>query len=84
MAALNHAAALARRDGPEQGLAALEALADLHPALGDYQPFWALRADLCARVGKAEEARVAYDEAIVRESDPAVIAFLEQRRASLG
>lgn len=84
VAALNHAAALARGDGPQRGLAALEALADRHPALGDYQPFWALRADLCARAGDAEEARVAYGEAIFRESDPAVIAFLERRRASLG
>lgn len=84
VAALNHAAALARRDGPEQGLAALEALAEGYPVLDKYQPFWALRADLCARAGNSEEARAAYSEAILRESDPAVIAFLEQRRASLG
>jgi len=51
--------------------------------LNDYQPYWALRADLCARLNRAEAARVAYDEAIAREADPVVRNFLQQRRASV-
>jgi RNA polymerase sigma-70 factor (ECF subfamily) len=83
VARLNAAAAMARRDGPEQGLAVAEDSALRYPALNDYQPYWALKADLCARLGRAEAARAAYDEAIVRENDRAVIAFLEQRRDAL-
>jgi RNA polymerase sigma-70 factor (ECF subfamily) len=83
VARLNAAAAIARRDGPAPGLAAAEAVARQAAALNDYQPYWALRADLCARLGRAEAARAAYDEAIARESDAAVIAFLRSRRDGL-
>lgn len=83
VARLNAAAAVARRDGPERGLAAAEEVARLFPVLNDYQPYWALKADLSGRLGRAEAARVAYDEAISREADRAVIAFLEARRDSL-
>lgn len=83
VARLNSAAAIARRDGPELGLAAAEDVARLYPLLNDYQPYWALRADLSARLGRSEAARGAYDEAIARESDRAVVAFLEARRDSL-
>lgn len=78
---LNRVAALARRDGPAAGLAALDALDA--PALRSYQPYWALRADVLARLGRGEEARAAYDEAIARERDGAVIRFLSERRAAL-
>lgn len=83
VARLNAAAAIARRDGPEKGLAAAEDVALRHPLLNEYQPYWALKADLCARLGRAEAARAAYDEAILREDDRAVIAFLEARRDRL-
>ncbi|HYD87604.1 MAG TPA: DUF6596 domain-containing protein [Vitreimonas sp.] len=80
VARLNAAAALARRDGAEGGLAAIEAAAGEHPVLKTYQPYWALMADLCARLGRREAACAAYEEAIARERDRAVIAFLERRR----
>jgi len=83
VARLNAAAAIARRDGPEAGLAAAEDLAANFGVLLDYQPYWVLRADLCARLGRAEAACAAYDEAIIRESDAAVIAFLKVRRDSV-
>lgn len=83
VARLNAAAAVARRDGPGRGLAAAEEVARLFPVLNDYQPYWALKADLSGRLGRAEAARVAYDEAIAREDDRAVIAFLQARRDSL-
>ncbi len=83
VARLNAAAAIARRDGPEAGLAAVEDLAANYGVLRDYQPYWALCAELCARLGRVEAARVAYDEAILRETDAAVIGFLRARRDSL-
>lgn len=83
VARLNAAAATARRDGPEVGLAAVEALATEHPVLHDYQPYWALVADFAAKLGRVEAARAAFDEAIARESDAAVIRFLTARRESL-
>jgi RNA polymerase sigma-70 factor, ECF subfamily len=79
VARLNAAAAIARRDGPEAGLAALESL-DV-AVLRNYQPYWALNADLLAQVGRGEAARAAYDEAMARERDVAVIKFLSERRA---
>lgn len=83
VAHLNAAAALARRDGPEQGLAAAEAARSRFPVLGEYQPYWALRADLCAKLGRKDEASEAYDEAIARETDLDVIGFLSARRDAL-
>lgn len=81
VAQLNAAAAIARRDGPEKGLAALNALDAAQ--LRDYQPYWALSADLFARLGRTKEARRAYDEAMARERDVAVVRFLSERRAAL-
>ncbi|MGD9968351.1 MAG: RNA polymerase sigma factor [Hyphomonadaceae bacterium] len=78
---LNRAAAVAQRDGPEAGLAALDALEA--PALRSYQPYWALRASVLAELGRVEEARAAFDEAMARERDVAVIRFLAERRAQL-
>ncbi|MES1202080.1 MAG: DUF6596 domain-containing protein [Pseudomonadota bacterium] len=77
---LNRAAAIARRD-TQAGWAELEALQA--PALRSYQPYWALKADLLAKLGRAEESSAAYDEAIARERDPAVIRFLSERRSRL-
>ena len=75
---LNRAAAIAHQSGAAPGFAELEAL---DAALKSYQPYWALRADLLARLECREEARAAYDEAIARERDVAVIRFLSERRA---
>ncbi len=81
VAGLNAAAAVARRDGAAAGMAALDAL-DI-ATLRDYQPYWALNADLLAQLGRHAEARAAYDEAMARESDVAVIRFLGDRRSAL-
>ena len=64
-------------------LAALDALAG-DPRLDDYQPYWAARAGVLARVGDRDAADVAYERAIGLETDPAVRRFLERRRAALG
>jgi RNA polymerase sigma-70 factor (ECF subfamily) len=83
VAALNRALALSRRDGPEAGLKALDALAGA-AVLADYQPYWAARADLNDRAGRAVEARQAYLRAIGLEADPAVRVALQDRLAGLG
>jgi RNA polymerase sigma-70 factor (ECF subfamily) len=74
--ALNRALALAELQGAE---AALEAL----PELPDYQPYWAVSAELLARAGRSDEARRAYETAIELERDLAVRRFLERRLARL-
>lgn len=51
--ALNLAAAVAMRDGPEAGLVLMSRLAD---HLDDYQPFHAARAELLLRAGRPDEA----------------------------
>lgn len=83
VARLNAAAAIARRDGPEAGYEAAETAAAHSPILREYQPYWALMADLCAELSRVEAARVAYDEAITRERDGGVVAFLKARRDAL-
>ncbi len=61
--ALNRAAALAMRDGPEAGLALLDELAD-EPRLRGYHPYAVARADLLSRAGRFTEAAVAYRHAL--------------------
>lgn len=54
---LNRIVALSYAKGPD---AALEHLAPIAHLLGHYQPFHAVRADLYARTGRIEEAKLAY------------------------
>lgn len=61
--ALNRAAAVAMRDGPEEGLALLDELAD-EPHLRAYPPYPTARADLLQRLGRFQEAAAAYREAL--------------------
>jgi len=81
--AINRAVAIAETHGADAALAALDALAG-DPRLDDYQPYWAARAGVLARVGDRDAADVAYERAIGLETDPAVRRFLERRRAALG
>jgi RNA polymerase sigma-70 factor (ECF subfamily) len=75
---VSRAAAFAGAFGPERGL---DLLAELPEAeTGAYQPFWALKAHLLQRLGWQAEARAAFDRAIGLADDPAVRAFLTQRR----
>ena len=60
---LNRAAAIAMRDGPEHGLALIDAIL----ARGDLQEYHlthAARADLFRRLGRKAEARAAYERAL--------------------
>ena len=78
--ALNRAVAWSETAGPASGLAALDELVR-DPRLAAYQPYWAARAELLARLGRRASADAAYAQAILLEPDPAVRRFLEQRRA---
>lgn len=80
--AINRAMALAECSGPADALAVLDGLAG-DPRLATYQPAWAARAELLARLGRDEEARTACLRAIGLEADPAVREFLQQRHAAL-
>lgn len=79
VAALNRALAIAELSGPRIAMMELDQIAN-DPRLAEYQPYWAARAELLARMNAGSEARHAYDVAIGLERDPSVRRFLEQRR----
>ena len=54
---LNRVVAISYDEGPEPALGRLAAIA---PMLTQYQPFHAVQADLLARLGRKEEARLSY------------------------
>jgi RNA polymerase sigma-70 factor (ECF subfamily) len=72
---LNRAVALAEVEGPEAALAAIAALAGDKRMLG-YQPYWAARGHLLARVGHRHEAAEAFTVAIGLSTDEAVRTYL--------
>jgi len=76
--ALNRAVALAEIRGPQ---AALELVDEL--SLERYHLYHAIRADLLRRLGRIDEAAVAYRAAIERTDNAAEVAFLASRIASL-
>ncbi|WP_028925520.1 RNA polymerase sigma factor [Pseudonocardia acaciae] len=79
--ALNRAIAVAERDGPEVGLAAVDTLGD---NLAGYHAYHATRAELLRRLGVGRESRAAYDRAIELAGNTAETAYLSRRRAALG
>jgi RNA polymerase sigma-70 factor, ECF subfamily len=78
--ALNRAVAVSMRDGPEAGLAALNALGT---ELEGYQLAHAARADFCRRLERHAEARLAYRRAIELTAQGPARRFLERRLAAL-
>jgi RNA polymerase sigma-70 factor (ECF subfamily) len=75
---LNRAIARAELDGPGPALALVDDL-----AFENYYLFHATRADLLERLGRGEEAVVAYDAALARTTNTAERRLLEHRRAAL-
>ena len=74
-------AATAEVDGPEAGLAALDALlAEAGQHAQRFQPAKATRAHLLDRLGRKEEAAAAYESAISLTHDTAERRYLEDRR----
>lgn len=80
--ALNRAAAVARVEGAEAALPALEKLAE-DKRMADYQPYWAARGHLLAEAGDRDGALQALTIAIGLSTDEAVRAYLRGRIAAL-
>jgi RNA polymerase sigma-70 factor (ECF subfamily) len=76
--ACNHAVAVAMADGPQVGLALLDALAD-DPTLATWHPYHAARADLLQRLDRTDDARAAYERALELARTAPERAFLERR-----
>ncbi len=75
---LNRAAAVAMRDGPASGLALVDAVL-ARGELEDYALAHAARADLCRRLGRIEEARQAYQQALSLARQEPMRRFLRRR-----
>jgi RNA polymerase sigma-70 factor (ECF subfamily) len=80
---LNRAVAVAMADGPEAGLALVDALA-ADPALSGYHLLPAARADLLRRLGRTSLAIEAYQEALGLAPTDTERRFLSRRLAELG
>ncbi|MBI1397163.1 MAG: RNA polymerase subunit sigma-24 [Betaproteobacteria bacterium] len=81
--ALNRAVAVAMRDGPEAGLALVDALLRENH-LVDYHLAHAARADFCRRLGRLDDARAAYRRALELVRQGAERRFLERRLREMG
>ena len=79
---LNRAVAVAMRDGPEAGLALIDAIL-ARGDLADYHLAHSARADLCRRLGKRTEARSAYERALGLTSLEPERQFLKRRLVEL-
>jgi RNA polymerase sigma factor (sigma-70 family) len=80
--ALNRAVALGFADGPDAGLAALDALAD-EPRLAGYGYLAAARGELLRRAGRPDEARVALEEAAMLTANDVERDLLARRLEAL-
>ena len=76
--ALNRAVAVAEVEGPDAALTLVDGL-----DLGGFYLFHAIRADLLRRLGRNDEAALAYDEAITRTENATEREFLQRRRQAL-
>ena len=79
---LNRAVAVAMRDGPEAGLALIDALF-ARGELTDYHLAHSARAELCRRLGRTTEARLAYELALSLTQQEPERRFLEKRLREL-
>lgn len=80
---LNRAVAVAMRDGPEAGLAVVDAIL-ARGDLTEYRFTHAARGDFCRRLGRTAEARAAYERALSLTQQEPERRFLERRLAELG
>ena len=79
---LNRAVAVMQVEGPEAGLAAVDALG-ADPAMAEYRFFHATRADFLRRLGRGGEAAVAYERALALATNGPERAFLQRRIAEV-
>jgi RNA polymerase sigma-70 factor (ECF subfamily) len=66
------------RDGPEAGLAHIDAILE-HGELANYYLAHSARADLCRRLGRTAEARSAYEKALSLTHQEPERQFLQER-----
>ena len=76
-----YAAALTEAGRAADGLAVLDAMDG--ERMRDYQPFWAVRAHILARLGRKDEAHAAYERGIGLSRHNAQRDFLRGRQAKL-
>jgi RNA polymerase sigma-70 factor (ECF subfamily) len=79
---LNRGVAVAMRDGPEAGLALIDAILT-RGDLVDYHLAHSARADLCRRLGRTAEARASYERALGLARLEPERRFLERRLGEL-
>lgn len=75
---LNRAVAMAMRDGPEAGLAEIDAVL-VRGGLANYYLAHSARAEMFRRLGRTEEARAAYEKALALTHQEPERQFLEKR-----
>jgi RNA polymerase sigma-70 factor (ECF subfamily) len=80
---LNHAAALSMVDGPAAALPRIEALA-ARGTLAGYDVLPAVRADLLRRLGRLDDARAAYEDALHLARHDPERRFFRRRLAEIG
>ncbi len=80
---LNRAAAVGMRDGPQAGLALVDALL-ARGELADYHLAHSARADLCRRLGRTGDARTSYQAALALARQEPERRFLRRRLDELG
>jgi RNA polymerase sigma-70 factor (ECF subfamily) len=76
---LNRAVAIAKAEGPEKGLEAVDRLT----GLDDYRYLHSTRADFLRQMRKSEEARAAYERALELDPKEHERRFIERRLAQL-
>src|SRR5215831_2938369 len=81
--ALNRAVAVAMRDGPAAGLALVDQIL-ASGELADYRLAHAARAELCRRLGKADDARKSYERALKLTRQEPERRLIERRLRELG
>ncbi len=79
---LNRAAAIAMRDGPEAGIALIDAILS-RGDLADYHLAFSAKADLCRRLGRTADAITAYERALALTTQTPERRFIEGRLAEL-
>jgi RNA polymerase sigma-70 factor (ECF subfamily) len=80
---LNRAVAIAECDGPEAGLAQIDAVLE-HGELANYYLAHSARADMYRRLGRTAEARSSYEKALALTQQEPERQFLQERIRQLG
>jgi RNA polymerase sigma-70 factor (ECF subfamily) len=75
---LNRAVAIAMRDGPEAGLAQIDAVLE-NGELANYYLAHSARADMYRRLGRTAEARASYEKALALTQQEPERQFLQER-----